>query len=209
MSYSSHYSTVLRYELLKEDVDICEAAIRRVITRLRRKHKGKRIQPLLCFRGLSGTGLAVALAQKMGRSKFYDNDIAMFYARKPGEKSHGNALGEIYLPGDYSTMRVPVFVDDLIDSGKSRSDVFTALYRMLWSSRNRRVWSVDLSSRVNLAWQYAFTCTGNGEAEIQYNRIELLKRGKRGEVVANHVYYGNTADWYNGKYVLGLDMGSA
>lgn len=79
--------------------------------------------PVLVYSGMSGVAIATALSIELYKShpefKFY-----MAYVRKDTEISHGRSIEYSYDvryggPGTYSSEARGVFVDDLIDSGKT------------------------------------------------------------------------------------------
>jgi orotate phosphoribosyltransferase len=74
--------------------------------------------PIFCYRGMSGVSHATMIATQYYME--HGNSFAMFYCRKPNEKSNSSRKNE-YSCGysDIEGKFIVVFVDDFIDSGET------------------------------------------------------------------------------------------
>lgn len=130
MSTSTHsYSLAQQPKMLLKWAKLTATEIRKAIA----KHAPGSI-PVLCYRGMSGSAHATALAMILEERNF---PFHMVYVRKTEERSHGDVTAEDtlmshkYIDQAARPLLTPVFVDDLVDSGSTEFKTMeTALARI-------------------------------------------------------------------------------
>lgn len=123
---NSHYSQA---QNIPELIDLSAIAAKEVF----RICSIKEWVPIFCYRGLSGTAHATAIAMQYYN---HSKSFGMVYIRKEHEKCH--AMGRKYeqsmrleVGREMMTSKfVLVFCDDLVDSGETRTEV---LHKTLWN----------------------------------------------------------------------------
>lgn len=121
---STHYSYAQQPGILSKTAK----QMAHEVVSLSKKKKTNNI-PVLCYTGMSGVANATAVSLAI-HDMYPEFEFYMAYVRKEGEHSHGR--DDIEYSRSPSTWEMPygtfaVFVDDLIDSGKTKKRVVEAI----------------------------------------------------------------------------------
>lgn len=119
MYSSSHYSSVL-----EPDRRLVHA--RYMAGEIRARAKAEKKVPVLVFRGLSGTGLAIAISALLHSKR---TQHLMMYVRKPKEKAHGEQVEESYHNKVNKCDRMFVIVDDFVATGDTVTAIRNAVIK--------------------------------------------------------------------------------